>query len=109
MPHFLARHVDGGDEVAAQQRGQSLGVHPVVFDLGIGDDAAVLQAAKSRAAQILQQIAQAGAQVSPVNTTVNQAGQVIAAGGTTAQNILSNSNLILWVAIGFGAIYLLKK
>jgi len=37
--HLALGHVDAGHEATAQQGGQSPRVHPVVLDLGVGDDA----------------------------------------------------------------------
>lgn len=77
----------------------------VIYQAKKGQDAAVLNSAKARANQILQEIAALGSQVSPVNTTVNQAGQVVTAGGTFTQRILQD-NTLLYAGIGLAALYI---
>lgn len=89
----------------AQRLNYLLSDHATIYQAQKGKDAAVLQQAKQRAAQILQEIAAAGAQVSPTGTVINQAGQVVAAGGTFTQGILQDRTL-LYAGIGLAALYI---
>ena len=89
----------------AQRLTAALSDHSVIYQAQKGKDAAVLQNAKTRANQILQEIATAGAQVSPTGTVVNQAGQVVAAGGTFTQNLLADKTLV-YAGVGLAALWI---
>lgn len=88
----------------AQQYAAMLSDHNKIYQAKKGNDAAVLSQAKQQANQILQEMAALGQQVNPVQTGVNQAGQVISAGGTFTQRLLAD-NTILYIGAGLLALY----
>ena len=92
----------------AQALTSALSNPSIIYQAQRGEDAAVLEAAKTRANQILQEMATLGASVSAVQTGANQAGQVIAAGGTLTQQLLADKTLI-YMGFGFVALYFLIK
>jgi len=102
LPHLLAGHVHGGDEVAAQECGEGLRVHLIVLDLRIGDDAVLLGVEErdlGDARTIFEQVVERGPVPTRLDHCLARLPQGREAGGEGFRSVVVDASLLQLAAL----------